>query len=168
MTDDAAILQAAPDTVTAVEIGLAQLASRPVREGLDYWQALRRGRPYPTREEISPRAMRTFLRHTCLIRSLEDGKDFEYRIVGDAHVEAYGFHIQGLRLSAMDPLVPGHAPRLAQIYNAMLRRAASLALRGWAMRGTARFYHESVFLPVGPSAGAVDHILNFTDYAPPT
>jgi hypothetical protein len=167
MTIHAASDPASPATATVAEITLDQLHSRPVRDGAAYWQGLKGARAYPAREDISPRQMRAFLRYTTLIRALDDGADFEYRIVGDAHVAAYGFHIKGLKLSAMDHLVPGHAPRLAHIYYTARKRAAPLALRGWAMRGTSLFFHESVFLPLGPDTGTVDHILNITDYTPP-
>ena len=167
MTIHASSNPASAETETVKEITLDQLSSRPVREGAAYWLGLRGTRAYPTRDDISPRQMRGFLRNAILIRILDDGADFEYRIVGDAHVQAYGFHIKGLKLSQMDHLVPGHAPRLAHIYNIARNRAAPLALRGWAMRGSEPFHHESVFLPLGPGPGTVDHILNITDYTLP-
>ena len=45
---------------------------------------------FPPRAEMSPRDMADMLRNTVLVRVLDGGEEFEFRIVGDAMVVAQG------------------------------------------------------------------------------
>ena len=101
------------------------------------------------------------------MRVIDSGRDYEYRIVGDAHVIAHGFSMQGKTLSQMDDYAPGYGAVLKPLYDNPVRRRTPLALRGWLSMGEdgAEFvYSESVFLPLGPDDETVDHVLNFSVY----
>jgi hypothetical protein len=148
-------------------IDLDEVESPVVRMGIGYWRRLCNGRPYPTRCEISPRDIRGVLRDTLLLRVLPD--DYEFRIVGDAHVIAYGFSMLGRRLGDMKELTDGHRAALKKVYDKVVQRREAFAFRGWLMPGGRtgpRIYSESVLLPLGPDAQSVDHILIFSTYAP--
>src|SRR5438552_3975641 len=106
-----------------------------VRQGLDYWQRLRGDRPYPWRGEVHPRDLRALLRHVVLLRLVDNGADYEYRIVGDAHVQSHGFCMQGLRVSDVDRFSPGYGPVLKRLYDRAVRRREAFAFRGWLERG---------------------------------
>jgi len=112
--------------------------------------------------------MRDLLRNVVLLRVIDCGRDYEYRIVGDAHVLAHGFSMHGKNLSQMDGHAPGYGAILKQLYDYPVRRGTPLALRGWLSMGEddrAEFvYSESVFLPLGPDDDTVDHVLNFSVY----
>jgi hypothetical protein len=141
-----------------------------VRSGIAYWRRLRGDRLFPSRFEVSPRDIADLLRNTVLMRVVDGGADYEYRIVGDAHVVAHGFSIQGRCLSAMDEYAPGYGKVLKSLYDPVVRNRAPFGLRGWIARGEedADFIHsESIFLPLGPDDETVDHVLNFSVYTLP-
>ena len=138
-------------------------------QGLAYWHQLRRERAYPARADLMPRDLSPLLRHVVLLRVLNDGSDYEYRIVGDAHVISHGFSMQGLRVSDVDKFSPGYGPVLKSLYDRVLRRRDVYAFRGWMERGEKHkqyIYSESLFMPMGPDEANIDHVLNFAVYVP--
>lgn len=151
-------------------IGLKEAECPAVREGIAHWRRLRGSRRFPSRADLVPRDISSILRHTVLLRVLDQGADYEYRIVGDAHTVAHGFSMQGKRLSQMDKFAPGYGPILKTIYDPVVLQRAAFGLRGWISRGEEEpeFIHsESVFLPLGPDDETVDHVLNFSVYTLP-
>jgi hypothetical protein len=160
-----------PDAIEEASGGLIAMddvESTIVRDGIDYWNSLCRGRPFPSRADITPREMRKLLRNTCLIRVVNDGADYDYRVNGDAHVIAYGFSMQGKLLSETDAYAPGHAEVLKRLYDRVVRRRQPYALRGWIARSEKQkkfIYSESLFAPLG-EGDTVDHVFNVSVYVP--
>ena len=148
-------------------ISIDLVESETVRSGVAYWRRISAGRKYPDRNDINPRDIRGLLRNVILLRVIDSGRDYEYRIVGDAHVIAHGFSMHGKNLSQMDDHAPGYSTVVKELYDYPVRRGAPLALRGWLSmgeHGSEFLYSESVFLPVGPNDKTVDHVLNFSVY----
>lgn len=144
------------------------LDSEPVSFAVRHWETLRGSRRYPTRDEILPRDMAGVLRHVVLIRVLDVGDDFEYRIVGDAHVQAHGSNFVGMRLKEIEKAHPGFDPNTRATYEFVRFTGEPLAIRGWIGRDVpeSKFcYYETVFLPLGTKDG-VDHLLTVTSYVP--
>src|SRR5580692_3405383 len=83
-------------------IDLDQIENAAVRAGVDYWRKIGGARKFPSRNDLSPRDIAGLLRNTVLLRVIDDGVDYDYRIVGDAHVIAHGYSMQGRRLSRID------------------------------------------------------------------
>jgi len=138
-------------------------------QALAYWTRLKGERSYPARTDLTPRDLAPLLRHVCLMRVLEGGGDYEYRIVGDAHVMSHGFSMQGLRVSDIDKFSPGYGPVLKTLYDRAVRRRSCYAFRGWLERGEKNkqyIYSESVFMPMGPDETHIDHVLNIAVYTP--
>jgi hypothetical protein len=109
------------------------------------------------------------LRNTTLLRVIDGGKDYEYRIVGDAYVMAHGVSFQGKRWSQTDKLSPGYHAMIKSIYDRVVRKAEPVAMRGWIERSghtSELIYSEYVFLPLGIGDETVDHILVFAVYVP--
>jgi len=155
---------ARPDPRASTVIALDDVASPAVKMGIGYWRRLAGIRPWPCREEISPADIRGLLRNLILLRVIDGGADFEYRIVGDAHVVAYDFCAQGKRLSELGD--DTHIGVLRKLYGRVLRKQAAYAYRGWMARGEGHMlFSESAFLPLGPT-GEIDHIVNFSAYTP--
>jgi hypothetical protein len=153
---------------TGGRIPFEQVESVAVRDAIAYWQSLCRGRRFPSRAEVLPREIRGLLRNICLIRVLDGGSDYQFRVIGDAHVIAYGFSMQGQLLSEIDSHVPGHGQVLKRLYDRVVRKGEPYALRGWIERAGAQkryIYCESLFAPLG-DAEAVDHIFNVSVYVP--
>jgi hypothetical protein len=153
---------------TGGRIPFDEVESVAVRDAIAYWQSLRRGRRFPSRADIFPKEIRGLLRHICLIRVLDGGGDYEYRVIGDAHVIAYGFSMQSRRLSEIDSHAPGHGPVLKRLYDRVVRKGEPYALRGWIERAGVQkkyIYSESLFAPLG-DGDPVDHIFNVSVYVP--
>lgn len=150
-------------------IPLDEVENPILLQGLAYWRRLKGERAYPARQDLMPRDLSPLLRHVCLLRVLGEGADYEFRIVGDAHVISHGFSMQGLRVSDVDRFSPGYGPVLKSLYDHALRRRAPYAFRGWMERGEKNkryIYSESVFMPMGPDEITIDHVLNVAVYIP--
>ncbi|MBS0274101.1 MAG: PAS domain-containing protein [Proteobacteria bacterium] len=144
------------------------LDSEPVSFAVRHWDILRGSRRYPTRDEIFPRDIAGVLRHIVLIRVLDAGDDFEYRIVGDAHVQAHESNFAGMRLKEIEKARPGFDPNTRATYEFVRFTGEPLAVRGWVGRDVpeSKFcYYETAFLPLGTETG-VDHLLVVTSYVP--
>jgi hypothetical protein len=140
-----------------------------LKQGLDYWRVLKGERSYPARTDMKPRDLTPLLRNIVLMRLIDGGADYEYRIVGDAHVISHGYTMQGLKVSDIDRFSPGYAPILKSLYDRAVRKRDVFAFRGWMERGekTKQYiYSESLFMPMGPDEATIDHVLNFAVYTP--
>ena len=145
-----------------------ELDSEPVSSAIRHWDALRGDRCYPARDEVLPRDISSVLRHIVLIRVLDGGADFEYRIVGDAHVQAHEANFLGMRLKEIEDANPGFDPNTRATYEYVRFTGEPLAVRGWVGRDVpeSKFcYYETVFLPLGTEDG-VEHLLVATSYVP--
>lgn len=152
-------------------VSLDQIDNAHVRSAANYWLALRDGVKLPARSQLLPRELAAFLRNIVLLRVIDGGADFEYRITGDAHVQAFGSDFHKLRTSDIERVSPAHGAQMRAVYEHVRSSAAPFAVRGWVGRDVkdALFiYHESVFLPLAEDRVTVDHILVVTMYVPKT
>ena len=150
-------------------ISLDSIESPILRQGVDYWRALKGARTYPSRGDIKPRDLTLLLRNVVLLKVIDEGQDYEYRIVGDAHVISHGFSMQGRRVSEVDNFSPGYGAVLKSLYDRAVRKRDVYAFRGWMERGERDMpfmYSESVFMPMGPDESTIDHVLNISVYTP--
>jgi hypothetical protein len=155
-----------PESASGV-IALEAVESPILRQGVAYWRRLKGSRSYPSRPEMTPRELAPLLRHVALIRLIDGGADYEYRIVGDAHVQSHGFSMQGQKVSDVDKFSPGYSPVLKGLYDRVVRRRDLYAFRGWMERGEQKkkyIYSESVFMPLGPDEDTIDHVFNLSVY----
>jgi hypothetical protein len=150
-------------------IALTDIDSPVLQQGIAYWRRLCGERSFPSRDDVTPRGLSSLLRNTTLLRVVDGGKDYDYRIVGDAYVMAHGISFQGKLWSETDKLSPGYHAMIKSIYDRVVRKAEPLAIRGWIERSSQQsepIYSEYVFLPLGTDGATVDHILVFAVYAP--
>jgi hypothetical protein len=150
-------------------ISLAEIDSPELRDILAIWNERRQNRSMPTRENIVPRALGHLVRNVSLVGVISGEEDYEFRVVGGVHVQAYGVNQQGKRLSDVLIEAPGFGGRLKASLDTVVETRAPLAYRGKIGRdvGNARFvWLETAFLPLGTSDAVVDHILIATVYAP--
>jgi hypothetical protein len=156
----------APESSSIEIVSPEALESDPVRAGVQYWNELRGTRRFPARSELAPPKMTKFLRNLVLVRVLDGGADYEYRVVGDAHVQAQGFNFRHMRLKQIEETRVDFTTRAT--YEHVRTTALPFAIRGWIGRYVpqSRFaYHETAFLPMGMS-GVVDHLLIVSTYVP--
>ena len=150
-------------------IALAEIDSAVLLQGAAYWRGLCRERKFPARTDVTPRGLAGLLRYTPLLRVIDGGKDYEYRIVGDAYVMAHGVSFQGKRWSETEKFSPGYHATIKSAYDRVIRKGEPVAMRGWIERGAKKselVYSEYLFLPLGDNDDAVDHILVFAVYVP--
>jgi hypothetical protein len=143
-------------------IAIDQFEAAPVRAGIAYWRRLSGTRRFPAKTEIVPRALGALLNNVILIRVLEDGADYEYRIVGDALVLGFNENFAGRRVSDIIASAPKFGLGLRLLYETVRTSGEPLGYRGRVGRDLkdAKFdSHENVLLPFGPGERAVDHLL---------
>jgi len=148
-------------------IPLQEVESPILVQGIALWAKLRGNRKYPPRNDVTPRELKSLLRNTMLLRVVDGGGDYEYRIVGDAYVMAHGVSFQGSRWSDTALFSPGYQAAIKPVYDQVVSSGEPVATRGWIERGSAageHVYCEYVFLPLGTEADSVDHILVFAVY----
>ena len=132
-----------------------------LRKAFELWTRLKGERRFPARNEITPRNMAEFLRNTVLVRVLEGGEEFQFRIVGDAIVMVQGKSFQGLTTAEADRRIPGYGKALNRTYRRVCAERVPFVYRGWFHNSpTGRaFFHETITLPLGADGETVDHIL---------
>ena len=155
------------DITTFELVALDELESPITRQGADYWDSLRGTRRYPARKELHPRDFSSILRHMLLIKVVEGGSDFEFRIAGDAQVRAYSVPILSRRLSEIAQTSPVFCYGLRGMFLHVTETGAPVAIRGRI--GPIFFnvqyaFYESLVLPLGDGDNAVDHLLVFSTY----
>lgn len=141
-------------------VDIAAIREPVLHQALAVWNELKGTGRFPNRDAMSPRAMAPFLRNIVLVRVLEDGKEYEFRIVGDAIVQVQGGGFQGHTLTEIDAKLPGYGAFLRPIYDLLVAAGEPHAYRGHVPDGPVKraFAHETLLLPLGADA-AVDHIL---------
>lgn len=150
-------------------IPLSEVDNPILQQGLVYWRSLAGDRAFPSRGDITPRGLVGLLRNTKLLRVIDGGKDYEFRIVGDAFVLAHGFSFQGKRQSEIAVLLPNYTATIKAVYDRVVAKAEPVAMRGWVARGVRKaehIYAEGIYLPLGQDEKTVDHILAFAVYVP--
>ncbi|MBI1239142.1 MAG: PAS domain-containing protein [Alphaproteobacteria bacterium] len=147
------------------QIAVSDLTMARVREGFAYWDALRAGRPMPTRAEVNPTAIPQLLPYILLIGVNGPG-DFEFRLMGGASTEAHGFNPTGWNLRDLENVREGYGRQMVAFLQWVVDRAEPGASRGTLAHVDKGFRtFELVYLPLGPQGGPIDFILGFADYA---
>jgi hypothetical protein len=162
---------------TAQDIGLStsfettdldDLENPAVRLGVTCWLQLRGERRFPARDEMQPREIAGALRHMLLVKVLDGGADYEYRIVGDAQVRAYTVTLQNRRFSQVAADAPVLGKAVGQMFDRVVKEGEPIAARGRVGRDIpeANFTDsEFAILPLGTDRDGVDHLVVFASYA---
>lgn len=138
----------------------------------EYWRLQCRGRPYPQRSDITPRGLKPLLRHAVLVAVLDGGADYEYRVIGDACVQAHGCNLQGLRWSELDICNSGYATEIRKIYDCAAQMgqpcAASCIIprRFFTAPYSDDFVHCTFLcLPLGQPDSGINYVLIASHYS---
>src|SRR5271155_4791031 len=142
-------------------VDIAAIRDPLLHQAMAVWNEHKGEGRFPSREAMTPRAMAPFLRNIVLVRVLENGKDYEFRIVGDAIVQVQGESFQGMTLTQIDAKLPGYGATLRPIYGKLVAEGEPRAYRGHVPNAPLKraFSHESLLLPLGADGNSVDHIL---------
>lgn len=156
-------LEANPRTCRCIPV--SEVDNAILSRGLALWREAKGAGRHPPRRAVTPRLLKPILRNTSLLKVIEGGADYEYRIVGDACVMAHGQSFQGKRWSETGEMAPGFHRVIKPFYDRVVRDKEPVAMRGWVERhgaATGAVYCEYVFLPLGEEG--VDHLLNVAVY----
>ena len=136
-----------------------------VREALQTWQRLRGTRRMPSRADMTPRAMKGFLKYMTLAQALDGGRNFYFRVSGYQVNIQQGIVLQGHTTDDIDARIPGFGSQLARLYARAMRRREVCAYRGLYFRPGDKhtFSHESIMAPLGddgedPGADQPGHV----------
>lgn len=114
------------------------------------------------------RGLRELAKYAVLIRVIDGGSDYEFRLVGDVPVAAVGWNFQGR--CASEPAIAAimRANYRLQLYDHVVRtREPWLFMRSKVDHAGLNLpmRSETVFLPLGDRDDVVDHLLGFTVFA---
>ena len=132
------------------------LPAGPLSQLFQYWDGLRGGRDFPSRQDIDPEGMASVLRNVILVEALPDG-DWLYRVAGSHVVEGVGMEVSRRRLSELAEFMA--ADRLKRQFDAFRAdpvpeftvRSSPWRLRDWTV-------YSRLILPIGVG-GRLTHIL---------
>jgi len=148
------------------KVRLDEIASPIIHEGLAYWRSKCAGRPFPSRADINPAEIKRLLPNVILARMIDDGRDYEFRIVGEATVTAHGFNSLNTRVSDLDKHVRGYTAMMMDLFGRIRRSGRPFAAKGTLVHLDRGFkQYESLYMPLGPDEKTIDHMIAFTDYS---
>jgi hypothetical protein len=152
-----------PEYSTGRVVGLDNIESMTLRQIADHWNELRGYRLFPSRNDFKPVNLKRLLRHVTLLRVIDGGADYQFRVMGDVHVQAYGENFSNQMLSEMGLQHQKFAEGLKIFYDGVRMGRQPVAYRGWIGRDmpeTKYSFHEVIYLPLGDTDAAVDHIIS--------
>lgn len=167
--NDGPIVVFTPDTAREIgqKIAIDSTESPLLRQAVSIWNDKRGAKAFPTREQMRPQHMKAFLRNVSLFRVRDGGADFEWRVMGDAAVQAYGRSYQGMNTADLNALQTGMGDVIKRVCGTVVRERSPLAFRGRLLRGKdSALYQETVMLPLGPDESTVEAILVIGTYTP--
>jgi hypothetical protein len=140
-------------------IPIAMIEDKIVRAGHAYWVQKCAGRRFPTRSEIAPREIKSMLSHVMLLKVLEGGADYEFRIAGEETTRVHRKSFQNMRMSEVEKNFPRFNPSNRIAVDRVQRSGQPLARQFvYALDENTVHFRESVLLPFG-TGDQVDHIL---------
>ncbi|HEY8696108.1 MAG TPA: hypothetical protein VIM02_00700 [Rhizomicrobium sp.] len=151
---------------TVSTISLADVETNEVRRVIKAWRHWCGFSSLPPSDRLMPRDLGPALGHVSVARVR--GEDYEFMIIGDVHVRAYGHSFQGRMLSEVLALTPRFGRQLKASYDFVRNTRRPLGFRGMISHdvpGTQFNGFETVYLPFGTQSAGVDHILNAAVYA---
>jgi hypothetical protein len=139
----------------------------PLKDGVAWWRTARGTRAYPAKQDLHPRQMAALMPYLSLVKVIEDGADFEHRIVGDMIVQSFSVQLQNRRFSDIAKDAPEFIRRCFGHFRIVVETGAPVAWRSAGdYEGNAIIvtHGEVVLLPLG--RGKVDHVLGFASHGP--
>lgn len=142
----------------------ASLVQQETRAAYDLWTRIKGDRCWPARDDLKMRQMAPLVPYLALVKVLDDGADFEHRIVGDAMVCAFSVLIQNRRFSEIAKEAPALIEGSLTLFRKVLKCRAPIAWQQRVLDDSVHIrstYSEMVLLPLGATPAAIDHIAAF-------
>jgi hypothetical protein len=157
-----AVLQSSATSGDRIVFSVENARHPHVVSAVAYWRSLCGQRRFPARSDLTLRGMASFIPFSLIVAVIDGGADYEYRFVGDAERQAFKRNFKGMRVSQVEKEVPSFGRVLRATYEEARSTGRPFGVRGLADHKPESPwlpYHESVFLPLGASDDAVDHLL---------
>ncbi len=148
-------------------IALSDVETPEVRAILRAWNKWRGFHAMPPREGLVPRDLGRFMANVSVVHVLE-GEDYEFRIIGDAQIRAYGSNFTGMRMRDVIAVAPKFGKLLKASYDLVRTTGRPYAFRGVVGYDApdAHFSSfETCYLPFGSGPHLVNYIMNAASYA---
>lgn len=146
-------------------VGLEALETEALRDFADFWNKARDGMPLPCVSRLDPVEIPRHLSQAILIDVKHDPLAFQFRLVGDGPVQAYGYSTAGMNV--MDLEVDG-VPVGKMMYEAYAWIAAQrniVAMKGPnAALADGYKRQEMVYLPFSDGGSRIVRILGAAVY----
>ena len=156
------------DRSSVEPIAMSDLESPEVRAIEHAWQRWRGFHAMPAREGLIPRDLGRFMTNVSLVQVLDDGEDYEFRIIGDAHLRAYGSNFMGKYMRDVIAIAPRFGRLLKASFDLVRTTGRPYAFHGvvgYDAPDTRFSSFETCYLPFGAGQNAVTHILNAASYS---
>jgi hypothetical protein len=131
---------------------------------LRYWNDIRGGRPFPTRDEIDPAAMTAVLPHVMLIGIEYDPFRVLYRLVGTEIVRFARFDFTGRYADALH-FQDDEGEDWTIYYRAVIdARKPGVGQTLWTVSGNLKRWMEFVICPLSSDGSVIDRCICVEDY----
>ncbi|HVU21245.1 MAG TPA: hypothetical protein VHE09_10985 [Rhizomicrobium sp.] len=147
-------------------ISVSEVACEATRALVQAWKKWRGWHLMPPYRAWIEADLDSYHQHASVARVIDDGRDYEFEFIGDAHVRAYGVNHQGRRVSDIARYSPRFGKQLKASYDLVRISGHPHAFQGAIgdLDSSARFvWFETAYLPLG-SPGSVDWVLNAAVY----
>jgi len=138
-------------------LALSELRHPVLREAYDYWCRKRGSRTMPSRKDIAPEEMKSYLPRVMLIDVRRDPLDFVYRVFGSVIAEAHGKEYTGKSARALEPA--GFADLIWRQYLEALEAKAPRLHAIHLQSGGKYMNYQRLTLPLASDGETVDKLL---------
>ena len=131
---------------------------------LAYWNTLRGDRPFPSRDEIEPGAIRNVLPHIMLTSIEYNPFRVYYRLVGTEIVRFAKFDFTGCYADALN-FQDDPGSEWAAFYRAVVEaRQPGVGITHWTVSGNLQRWIEFVICPLSSDGQVIDRCIAAEDY----
>ncbi len=129
----------------------------------DYWNSKRSGRSMPSRSDLDPVEMKSFLSSVILVDVEHEPLNFLYRLVGTKEVDARGFDPTGLNVSE-GSLGTSVEDVLANYKIVSEKKCPVYDKEGVSSETSPLRQGDAILLPLSDDDETVNMVIAFTDY----
>jgi hypothetical protein len=144
--------------------GLPPMRSARCTALVEYWNALRGSRPFPSRDEIDPAAIKALLPHIMMTSIEHDPFRVFYRLVGTEIVRFAKFDFTNCYADSLR-FQDTEGADWADFYRIVVEaRRPGLGLSYWIVAGNLQRWIEFVICPLSSDGQVIDRCIAVEDY----
>jgi hypothetical protein len=144
--------------------GLPPMRSARCTALVEYWNALRGSRPFPSRDEIDPAAIKALLPHIMMTSIEHDPFRVFYRLVGTEIVRFAKFDFTNCYADSLR-FQDTEGADWADFYRVVIEaRRPGLGLSYWIVAGNLQRWIEFVICPLSSDGQVIDRCIAVEDY----